>query len=168
MEALHFYVQFLLERKRFISKHGGLWLASDPDSEQAIADAVYRISWHNDFFRDDEAWLRRQLASSGGEELDHFWEIVLAFPRGQALHAQWQRQIATAAQAETAEQRAASQPHLMLAACEDYMGLIDGQWDNIADCYHLPRRSSAAVEGADLYNHFVNFASRNVGSVADS
>lgn len=154
-EALHFYVQFLLELKRFISKHGGLWLASDPDTEQAIADAVYRIGWHNDFFRDDEAWLRRQLASSGGEELDHFWGIVLAFPRGQALHSQWQRQIAMAADAHTDEQRAASQPHLMMAACQDYLTLIDRQWDEIADWYHLPRSTVVTADGAKLYNRLI-------------
>ncbi|MDQ1084684.1 MULTISPECIES: hypothetical protein [Microbacterium] len=167
-EALHFYVKFLLERKRFISKHGGLWLASDPDTEQAIADAVYRIGWHNDFFRDDEAWLRRQLAASGGEELDHFWEIVLAFPRGQALHAQWQQQIAQAADVQIEEQRAASQPHLMLAACEDYMRLIDAEWDQIADWYHLPRQARAAVGGAHLYDHLLAASKRSKNLVRDT
>jgi len=31
---------FQLDCKRFISRHGGLWLASDAETEQHIADTV--------------------------------------------------------------------------------------------------------------------------------
>lgn len=150
-EALYNYTQFHLELKRFKSKHGGLWLASDVDTEQHIADAVYRIGWHNNFFEDDEAWLRRQLADSRHEETDHFWHIVLSFDRGQRIHAQWQTLIAKAVSATTEAQQATSQPHLTIAACNDYTQLIDAEWIRIADWYRPGVGPRRGVEGKELY-----------------
>jgi hypothetical protein len=49
--ALYAYAQFQLEVKKFMTRHGGLWLLSDVDVEQQVADAVYRIGWHNRLIR---------------------------------------------------------------------------------------------------------------------
>lgn len=80
--ALHGYAWFLLEVKRFMSKHGGLWLLSDAVVETAVSDAVYRIQWHNPFNEEDDSWLRRQLADARGEEQDHFGHLLLATSTG--------------------------------------------------------------------------------------
>lgn len=38
--ALYAYAWYQLKRQRFIVRHGGLWIFSDPDVEQEIADSI--------------------------------------------------------------------------------------------------------------------------------
>lgn len=132
--ALYWYTRFLLEVKRFVTTKGGLWLASSTETEEAISDAVYRIGWHNDFNEDDDSWLRRHLADSRREEIDHFTDLILAFPRGVRLHEHWQRLVHKGVGVPE-DERDGSQVWLTIRACHDYTRLIDEDWLRIADWY---------------------------------
>lgn len=152
--ALYWYARFQLELRRFMVSHGGLWLASDADVEEAISDAVYRIGWHNDLNDDDDSWLRRHLADSRREEIDHFTDVILAFPRGVRLHEQWQRFVHQGVGVPESE-RDASQVWLTIAACHDYTRLIDEDWRRIADWYRPGSTPRSKVDGATLYKGLV-------------
>lgn len=149
--ALYHYAHFQLELKRFMTKHGGLWLASDAHVEQQIADAVYRIGWHNSFNEDDDAWLRRHLADARREEQDHFWSVVLALPIGQRIHTEWQDLVREGVDLHDSE-REASQVWLTIGACKEYCKLIDDDWMRIADWYR-PQSVPATFRhsAVDLY-----------------
>lgn len=153
--ALYWYTRFLLEVKRFTTSKGGMWLASSVETEEAISDAVYRIGWHNDFNDDDDSWLRRHLADSRREEVDHFTDVILAFPRGVRLHEQWQRLVAAGVDVPE-DKRDGSQVWLAIQACHDYTRLVDEDWLRIADWYRPGTVPRSKVSGAALYRDLMS------------
>ncbi|RNI17028.1 hypothetical protein [Flexivirga caeni] len=154
--ALYDYAQFQLELKRFKSVHGGLWLASDAQTEQDIADAVYRIGWHNDLNDEDDSWLRRMLADTRYEEPEQFWNVIQAFPHGIHIHDLWQRMVEKSASLTSDEEKLRSQAWCTSRACHDYTRMVDEDWTRIADWYKpaaTPRRNR--VDGARLYRKWL-------------
>lgn len=153
--ALYWLAQFHLEIKRFKSKHGGLWLLSDAETEQQVADAVYRIGWHNNLSDGDESFLRRHLADSRHEEVEHFWKVIQSFSDGQRINANWQRIIRDGVDLKESD-KSSSQVWLTIAACREYCDLIDNDWLRIADWYRpgsSPARSVAS--GSRLYRELL-------------
>ena len=150
--ALYHYAAFLLEVRRFRSRYGGLWLASDEEVEAQIADAAFRIGWHNDINDEDDSWLRRHLADARREENDHFIDLILAFPRGVKLHNQWQAFVRQGVGLDDAAERERSQVRLAVAACRDYCRLVDEDWLRIADWYRPEARPQRRVKPTDLYD----------------
>lgn len=153
--ALYNLAQFHLELKRFMSKHGGLWLLSDADVELNVSDAVYRIGWHNSLHDEDESFLRRHLADSRHEEVDHFWNVIQGFPQGLRIHDLWQDMVRGGVGMTTDEQKEASQVWLTIAACRDYVQMIDDDWLRIADWYRPESSPNRTLNGAGLYNKYV-------------
>jgi hypothetical protein len=147
--ALYRLTEFWLEMRRFMHRHGGMWLFSDPQVEDDVADATYRIGWHNSLSDRDESFLRRHLADSRHEEPAQFWDIIQAFSQGNDIDKNWQQMILEAALCTTEEQKAGSQAWLTIQACKDYCDLIDQDWVRIADWYrpgHAPKRGSIAKQ----------------------
>lgn len=149
--ALYNVAQYLLELKRFLSRHGGMWLLSDADAEQQAADAIYRIGWHASYEEDDEAFLRRHLADARHEEVDHFWNVIRAFPDGLRIHDDWQTLIQSGAGLTEETDKQHNQAWLLIQACHDYTLLIDEDWMKIADWYRSPRVAADPVAGTQLY-----------------
>jgi hypothetical protein len=154
--ALYAYAQFRLELKRFMTRHGGLWLLSDVDVEQQVADAVYRIGWHNPLNEDDDSWLRRFLADSRHEEPQHFAQMLKATSIGSQTLLEWQQYVASCDCADVEQGQEGCQVHATIQACHDYCDLIDADWLKIADWYRpgsMPRRG---VTGAMLYEQITH------------
>lgn len=149
--ALYWLASFGLEVKRFRSRHGGLWLHSDSEVEQQVADAVYRIGWHNDLSDRDESFLRRHLADARHEEPGTFWGIIQAFPQAVSINGRWQQMILDGVACTTDEDKAKSQVWLTIEACRDYCRLIDEDWARIADWYQPGSSPKQDVSGATLY-----------------
>lgn len=149
--ALYWLAQFHLEVRRFRSKHGGLWLLSDVQVEQDVADAVYRIGWHNDLSDGDESFLRRLLADSRHEEAEHFWNVLQGFSRGLEINRRWQAMIRQGVGVETGEEKSQSQVWLTIAACRDYCRMIDEDWLRIADWYRPSANPKGSISGTHLY-----------------
>lgn len=133
--ALYHYASYQLELKRFMSTHGGLWLASSRDNEQAIADAIYEVGWHNSLNEEQDAWLRRHLADSAHQELDHFKRLILATSVGESIYREWTAwmRLCDCSNPEALEK--ACQVHACISAAHRYCELIDDEWDRIADWY---------------------------------
>ncbi|MGP5044326.1 hypothetical protein ACTXJR_09945 [Glutamicibacter ardleyensis] len=149
--ALYNYTQFLLELKRFMSRHGGHWLLSDAETEQTVADTVYAIGWHNDLNDEDDSFLRRHLADARHEETEHFWNIAKSFPQGLRIHDLWQTMVEDGVGITDEMEKKTSQVWLTIAACQRYCDLIDSDWMKIADWYRpgtSPRRGNS---GKTLY-----------------
>lgn len=113
-----------------MSRHGGLWLLSDVDVEQQVANAVYRISWHNPLNEDDDSWLRRFLADARHQEPQHFAQMLRATSIGSDLLAEWQQHVASCACPDPDRGEPGCQVHATIQACHDYCDLIDADWQD--------------------------------------
>ncbi|WP_410671943.1 hypothetical protein [Amycolatopsis sp. cmx-4-68] len=153
--ALFAYAQFNLEVKKFCVRHGGLWLLSSRVIEEQVSDAVYRIGWHNNLTEADDSWLRLSLAQAAHEEQVSFSQLVEASPEGAAIHAKWQQLVASCACVSDDQPQPDCQVHATVQACEDYVRLIDEDWDRIADWYHAGERRPPRIEAEDLYQRLV-------------
>lgn len=154
--ALYRLAEFWLEMRRFMHRHGGMWLFSDPQVEEKVSDAVYRIGWHNSLSDRDESFLRRHLADSRHEEPAQFWDIIQAFKQGNEIDANWQQMILDAVPCVTDEQKAGSQAWLTIQACRDYCRLVDEDWLRIADWYRPGYIPNSRFIGRDLYKDLVD------------
>ncbi|WP_188674818.1 hypothetical protein [Subtercola lobariae] len=150
--ALYNLVEFQLGVKRFRSKHGGLWLMSDSETETKVSDAVYRIEWHNNLTSEDESWLRRNLADSRHEEFEHFWRVILSFPDGVRIHDKWQDLVRDGVGLTTDSEKEHSQVWLTIRACNDYMQWVDADWLKIADWYRPGSTPERGISAGELYN----------------
>lgn len=154
--ALFHYVAFHVALSRFQHHHGGLWLASDAAAETDLADAVYRIGWHSPFTQRDDSYLRDFLVEHCRGELHRFVEAGSRDRITAAHHATWV-DWADACRCEwPVGERPTREPfpthrghptiapicplHAMVAACGDYMMILDDDWDRIADWYHIDER----------------------------
>lgn len=153
--ALYAYAAYQLELHKFMSKHGGLWLLSDHEVEQQVADAVYRIGWHNPMNEDDDSWLRRTLADARHQESEHFHHVVLASHTGQDLYREWQEYVASCECPAAEQGQSGCQVHQTITACKEYCALIDEEWLKVADWYHPGARPVRGVEGRELYEQHI-------------
>lgn len=153
--ALFAYALFKLEVKKFITRHGGLWLLSSREVESQTADAIYRIGWHNNLTEADDSWLRLTLAQADHEEQIHFSQLLHKTPGGDAIHAKWQKLVASCA-CSSERPQPGCQVHATMQACEDYVQLIDEDWDRIADWYHASDRRPPRIEAEDLYRRLID------------
>lgn len=162
--ALCHYTRFKLELKRFNVRHGGLWLLSDADVEQKVADAVYRIGWHNNLLEEDDSWLRRNLGDARQEEDDHFVHLLASTTMGTAIHRKWQ-QLGRDCRCTDIEHGDGPecQVHSTIAACDDYMRFIDDDWMRIADWYRPESKPQRGIEAAELYDAHVAAVRRRTG-----
>jgi hypothetical protein len=140
------YTRFLLELAAFVEREGGLWLLSDPDNEVAAADAIYRIGLHVPLGETDDSWLRTLLLDTPHQELDGFGDALIgAGERRRELMAAW---VAWASDCTIALDRPHERCklHAWLAACDDFIRLIDEDWLRVADWYRASNGDAPASE----------------------
>lgn len=126
----------------FIADFGGLWLMSDPQQESKAAEAIYQIDFNGPCGEADDSWLRLQLKSSAHGELDDFIDVVYADPRGkdmQEVFLRWS-DACRCSPDEGVSPKPSCSVHAWLAACQQYIRLIDEDWDKVADWYRSQRR----------------------------
>jgi len=153
--SLYRYSQFSLEIKRFMARHGGMWLFSDPRRETEISDMIYRIGWHNPINEENESWLRRALATSQLEEAQPFYGHLKASTQGEMIHGIWQKFVRDGHEAAVAGDTSASQVHSTIAACNEYVQSIDEEWLQIADWYAPGSAKPIGVSAKELYAEHV-------------
>ncbi|HEX3957275.1 MAG TPA: hypothetical protein VHZ03_11665 [Trebonia sp.] len=150
--ALYSYAWFQLELRRFMVRHGGLWIFSDAEADREATDCVYKISWYTTFNMMDDSWLRRLLSQAQFEEELSFVELLRAMPIGPSVHAEWQ-EFAASCQCEDDEHpRDECRVHAIVKACQRYCQLIDEEWYKIADWYHPDTKPQRPIDGAVLYD----------------
>lgn len=155
--ALCHYARFQLEVRRFISRHGGLWLLSDADVEQQVSDAVYRIGWYNNLPEDDDSWLRRNLVDARHEENDHFVQLLTSTATGARILEKWQEMGRNCQCTDVTDGDDPScHVHNTIRACHDYTDLIEADWLRIADWYRPGSRPQRGVEAVALYDAHVS------------
>jgi hypothetical protein len=150
--ALYAYAWFQLELKRFMVRHGGLWIFSDAEVEAEIADSIYKISWYTTFNTEDDSWLRRLLAQSQEEEELSFVQLLRSMPIGPSVHEEWQL-FAASCQCPSDDLSADDcRVHALIKAAERYCQLIDSEWYRVADWYHEGTKPRRPIAGAELYD----------------
>lgn len=129
------YTRFLLELATFVERDGGLWLLSDPDNEVAAADAIYRIGLHVPLGESDNSWLRTLLLDAPHQELEGFTDaLVAAGERRRELMAAWFQWVRNCT-VDIDGPHPRCKLHAWLAACDDFIRLIDEDWWRVADWY---------------------------------
>ncbi|MDZ7733888.1 MAG: hypothetical protein U5R31_13230 [Acidimicrobiia bacterium] len=146
--ALWHYTRFLVDLQRFISRYGGMWLLSDARAEEALENAVYRITWHNPNNEQDDSYLRLLWEQAQGEL--HGFRMLLRDDRiGAATEVEWQEWAGgcscTWSVGDEVNREhfptfrhhggidAACQVHAVITACNDYCTLVDDDWHRVAD-----------------------------------
>jgi hypothetical protein len=166
--ALFDYALFLWELKQFMIRYGGHWMLSSGEAETAIADLVYKVSWHPTCYNErDKSWLRVAVSESG-TELHPFLTILTSTDIGRATDLEWQEWVTDClcewdigASQEESEYfptsrrhegvKADCQVHEPIAACGGYCDSIDLEWGTIADWYHLDTKPDHGLSGEQLY-----------------
>jgi hypothetical protein len=165
--ALYHYARYQWELQQFVIRYGGLWLLSDGETEQAVADAVYRIFWHTTGNERDDSFLRTVIQDTPDQELHGFLERLAATEIGQTTHREWQEWVATCECVWTLDALSDEenfptwhhhegihehcQIHGVIEACGDYLDLIDQDWLKIADWYHIDEPIRRGVQAEQLY-----------------
>ena len=162
--ALYRYTQFLLEIKRFMSRHGGMWLFSDSKRENEISDMIYRINWHNPINEENDSWLRRALATTQLEEAHPFYGQLKASTQGEMIHGIWQKFVRDGHDAEVAGDTTASQVHSVITACKEYVEALDEEWLLIADWYAPGSTKPSGVSATELYADHIAAIKKNGSS----
>ena len=163
-DALIHVARFLTKLDDLKTRFGGLWLLPGPQAETDIADAVMRIGRATPNNERDDSLMRIWLRSANGE-LAHFLDEMSATEYGRRLHDLWQDWAdccdCTWIEGErhgrehfpTALTHPGIDPqcdlHILIAACNDYMLILDDAWDQIADWYHdapMPNRVDVTAE----------------------
>lgn len=171
--ALYFLTEYLIELRRFRTRFGGLWLLSSKQADSDISDASYLVHYRAPFSERDESFLMKKYQEAEGI-LDDFRKFEDVDPYFRNLHAMWQRFAATCQCAwslDEAPERGyfhthrtvptideSCQPHLLIAAANDYCTIIDYEWDLIADWYHIGETRRVGVDGGILYERFLEDA----------
>jgi hypothetical protein len=165
--ALYHYARYQWELRQFVTRYGGLWLLSDGETEQAVADAVYRIVWHTTGNERDDSFLRTVIQDTPNQELHGFLERLASTEIGRETHREWQEWVTTCECVWTPDElsdeenfptrrhhkgiRKDCQIHGVIEACGDYLDLIDRDWRKIADWYHLGESARRGVNPEALY-----------------
>lgn len=145
MNQLWRYAQFSRELERFTEDYGGLWLLADIDSEVAAADDIRRIGFYVPLGEADSSWLRLVLGDT--PELDQFIDRMLAEQRGKEMMAVWLDWAKTCTCPPDSPQPDKCNVHRWMAACDEFIRLIDRDWYRVADHY---RASDADIHGIDV------------------
>ena len=150
--ALYRFAEFLSEMHRFCVRRGGFWLLSSPQVEEAARDAIYRIGWYTPNNERDDSWMRITMKQSDGE-LHQFQHLLKSTTIGQGTHAEWQQWASECACTFDTKRREEERGtyfatkdtdpgiaedcalHQVIAACQDYLAIIDRDWLGVADWY---------------------------------
>lgn len=139
--------QFTTAIDRFVEDFGGLWLLSDPNQESRAAEAIYQLSFNGPCGSADDSWLRLRLAEAQAGELDDFVDVVYANDNGKDMlrsFLEWADRCRCSHDSAGAAPRQACEVHRWLAACDQYIELIDEDWDKVADWYRSERSNKSA------------------------
>lgn len=125
----------------FVADFGGLWLLSDPQQETKAAEAIYQLGNNGPFGEADDSWLRLQLASAERGELDSFIDLIYSEQLGKDLLEAFLRwaDACHCSLEEEATPKPSCSVHAWLTACQQYIELIDEDWDKVADWYRTGR-----------------------------
>jgi hypothetical protein len=166
--ALYHYARYLWELRRFVNSFGGLWLLPDTETEQAVADAVYRINWHTVGNERSDSLLRTVIQETPNQELHGFLDQLASSEIGQTTHRMWQDWVATCecvwepeelsdeecfpTRHRHAEISPTCQVHGTIEACGNYLDLVDQNWLKVADWYHFAEAPPRSVDSGRLYD----------------
>ncbi len=162
------FTRFLCELENFQVRFGGLWLLPDSQAETDLADAVFRIKLASPNNERDDSYLRRMMNRVDQLEMTGFLDLAKDDPIAMASHDEWQVYGASCQcewdiGARVGREAFPIHPnhpnidprcdvHLLIAACNDYILILDDAWDQIADWYHdVPKPVRIDLTGEEIY-----------------
>ncbi len=164
--AVWHYTNVLCGVKQLMDRYGGMWLLSDAKAEEALAQAVYGLNWHNPNNERDDSYLRLAWDKAKGE-LDHFLRLASKDPTLAAILSEWTDWASGCSciwdvnhEVDTEhfptyrhhpDIKKGCPLHDLVRACNDYCTLIDDDWQRIADWYELPGDAPRPANDRKMY-----------------
>lgn len=143
--------QFSRELDRHVDELGGVWLLGDIEADLKVAGALRRIGFHIPLGEADLSWLRLVLREVTAGELDPFIDRIYPTERGKELVAAWLDWAKGCACDPDQPDPEDCEVHRWMAACDDFIGLIDDHWYRIADQYRATEVNASTLDVGELW-----------------
>lgn len=147
VSSLHAYATFLLAKRDFMERYGGVWVFGQADIEQAVADSIKLIEHFSGLRYREESVLR--LTAAGGEV--HPFAVGLeAEADGRAALRRWRQRI-LACQCAVDQPAEACRVHKLLRAAEFFTDALDADWYRVIPWHGVAPANVGVIDPATLY-----------------
>jgi len=136
-KSLYYLACFLRDLEAFTRQRGGLWIMPHPKAENTVADAVWLLRKPTPLTELDESMLR--LAVDAMPEAAVFVKFTYTDQALQRLVVNWREWIDSCDCPDVEQPEANCRVHQTIGWARTFMGILDAQWDLLADWYEVPR-----------------------------
>jgi hypothetical protein len=139
--SLWFLARFYLNLDQFVDQRGGLWLLSDEDQAQQVADSVYLLQFHPPVTQEHASWLSFAALERPVPAFHLFNSKLDEDDTGRLILTRWQAWL-EACRCDDEVPSDDCEVHVVMRACERYMEIIDAEWNRIVEWFTGPPGSS--------------------------
>ncbi len=153
--SLWFYALEQLDVDRFVEERGGIWLFSDIEVEQQVADALYHVSWHAPASTVDASWLALAARNADVPNAFRFRQALRTVKRGRQILRRWAIWL-NKCKCDLRKPSPKCEVHRVIRFCRFYAETIDREWRSIASWYsRAPARPHVdTIDLAALYEQY--------------
>jgi hypothetical protein len=145
--SLHAYSTFLIAKRDFIERYGGVWIFGQADIEQAMADSIKLIEHFSGLRAREESVLR--LSAAGGE-LHTFASALEADTEGRAGLSRWRDRI-TSCHCDLEHPTDPCRVHKLLRATDYFTSTLDIDWYRMIPWHGVTPPNLDVIDPATLY-----------------
>jgi hypothetical protein len=135
--ALWFLARYFLHVDQFVDQRGGLWLLSDEEQAQRVADAIGLLSFHPPCTQQDASWLSFAALEEAVPAFHLFTRKLDEDEAGERILARWRAWL-EACRCDTKAPDEDCELHIVLQQCGRYMEIIDREWNRIVEWFTGP------------------------------
>ncbi len=139
--SLWFLARFFLHLDQFVDQRGGLWLLSDEEQAQLVADSVYFLGFHPPFTEHDVSWLSFAALEQPIPAFHLFNSKLDQDDTGRLMLARWRAWLETC-QCDDQAPSEGCEVHIVMRHCERYLEIIDAEWNRIVEWFTGPPAKS--------------------------
>ncbi len=135
--ALWYLARFFLHLDQFIDQRGGLWLLSDEEQAQRVADAVSLLNFHPPCTEQGRSWLSFAALEQPVPAFHRFTRKLDEDDAGTLILARWRAWL-EACQCDNQSPDEDCELHIVLRQCGRYLEIIDREWNRIVEWFTGP------------------------------
>jgi hypothetical protein len=148
--SLWYYARFIRSVGRFVDERGGIWMFSEQEVEQAVADTVYLVSWHAPFSEREDSWLMTALVLQEPSPTLVLFEHELATNvEGRTALEKWTEWLQSCA-CDLRSPLSECEVHQVMRHAARYCVLVESEWNRIAGWYRHPPSQPSTIDTIDV------------------
>jgi hypothetical protein len=140
--SLWFLARFYLHLDQFVDQRGGLWLLSDEEQAQLVADSTWYIRFHAPITQEDMSWLSLAALEQPVPAFHLFARKLDTDDTGRQILARWRAWL-EACQCDDQGPSEDCELHILMRHCKLYIEIIDSEWNRIVEWFTGPPGKSA-------------------------